>query len=207
MNLLTINEIAQKLDEWAKRREHKLPEHLGHISFYGSLLKALGNLPDLVFTWLQSRMPEQLNSIQKDFDDLYKKAKGVDHERSESGGEANILKCQAQAAAKKLAKKLWLLEDIDKSCSKQTEIKKESAETEQKATINVNISGDVQAENLQIGHDATIKKGVMAGEKKKGILRRIPYWIYILISFLAALLTLGWLEPIKEFINKILWPK
>jgi hypothetical protein len=47
--------------------------------------------------------------------------------------------------------------------------------------------------------------------ERKGILRKIPYWIYIFILFLAALLTclyyLGWLEPIKEFICKILWRK
>jgi len=128
MNLLTINEIAQKLDEWAKRKEPKLPEHLGHISFYGSLLKALGNLPDLVLTWLRSRMPEQFDSIQKDLDDLYKKTKAVDHERSKSGGEANILKCQAQAAAARLAKKLCLLQGIVESPREQFEIREEPAE-------------------------------------------------------------------------------
>jgi hypothetical protein len=42
-------------------------------------------------------------------------------------------------------------------------------------------------------------------DKKLGIFKRIPYWIYILTIFFAALLTclyyiLGWLEPIKAFI-------
>jgi hypothetical protein len=48
-------------------------------------------------------------------------------------------------------------------------------------------------------------------EKNKGIFKRIPYWIYILTLFFAALLTclyyLGWLEPIKAFISKILLHK
>jgi hypothetical protein len=48
-------------------------------------------------------------------------------------------------------------------------------------------------------------------EERKEILRRIPYWIYIFILFFAALLTclyyLGWLEPIKAFIAKMIWPK
>jgi len=38
--------------------------------------------------------------------------------------------------------------------------------------------------------------------------KRIPRWIYVLVLFLAALLTclyyLGWLEPIKTFVYKIL---
>jgi uncharacterized coiled-coil protein SlyX len=42
-------------------------------------------------------------------------------------------------------------------------------------------------------------------------IKRIPLWIYYILGALAALLTvlhlLGWLEPIKTFIAKILWPK
>lgn len=129
-----IKELADKLEEWAKRIEPKLPAHIGHISFYGSLLKALGNLPDLMLTFLRSHMPEQLDSIQKDLDDLYEKAKAVDHERSESGGEANILKCQAQAAATRLAKKLSLMEGIVESHREQIEIREKPAETEPDTT-------------------------------------------------------------------------
>ena len=109
-----LEQVADKLEEWANRVEPKLPAHIGHISFYGSLKKALDNLSDLAFTWLRSRMPRHLDSIQKDFNDLYEKAKAVDHERSESGGEANILKYQAQAAAKKLAQKLRLIVKMTK---------------------------------------------------------------------------------------------
>lgn len=39
-------------------------------------------------------------------------------------------------------------------------------------------------------------------------LKRIPRWIYVIVLFLAALLTifycLGWIEPIKAFINRVL---
>ncbi len=129
-----IKELVDKLDEWANRREPKLPEHIGHISFYGSLLNALGNLPDLVLTLLLSRMPEQLDSIKKDLNDLYEKAKAVSHERSESGGEANILKCQAQAAAASLGEKLRLVESIIESRREQIENSKKPAETERNAT-------------------------------------------------------------------------
>jgi len=132
-----IKELGDKLDRWAKQREPKLPEHvrqgntvldhIGHPSFYGSLLQALGNLPDLVLTWLRSNMPEQLDSIQKDLDDLYEKGRFVDHERTEAREEANIAKCQAQAAAKKLAEKLCV---IVESGREQFELREELPETE-----------------------------------------------------------------------------
>jgi len=68
------------------------------------------------------------------------------------------------------------------------------------------ILGDVQAENVQTGNHASIHKQSLTAEKKKGIIKRIPYWIYILIAFLAALLTslhyLGLLEPIKRLFTR-----
>jgi len=77
---------------------------------------------------------------------------------------------------------------------------------EEKGNVNVNIFGDVQARNLQIAHDASIREQPVTDEKKKGIIKRIPYWIYILIAFLAALLTslhyLGLLEPIKRLFTR-----
>ncbi len=132
-----IKELVDKLDEWANRREPKLPEHVGYISFYGSLKKAVGDLPNLVEDLLRSYAPEQLNSFQKVLDDLYEKAKAVSHERSKSGEEANILKCQAQAASARLAKKLRLVEGIIESRREQIENSKKPAETEQnrKTTI------------------------------------------------------------------------
>ena len=84
-----------------------------------------------------------------------------------------------------------------------------SAETEQKDTpttiININklgVLGDIQqVETLQTGDNAFTHRHVGDEEKKKGILRRIPYWIYLLVSFLAALLAIfhhmGWLAPNK----------
>jgi len=91
---------------------------------------------------------------------------------------------------------------------------KESEETEQKTTVakkekgnvNVNIFGDVQAGKLQIAQDASIHEQSVIKEKKKGILGRIPRWIYYILGTLAALLTilhlLGWLEPIRHLFTR-----
>jgi len=159
MNLLKINEMANKLEKWAERVEPKLPEHIGHISFYGSLKKALDNLPDLAFTWLKSRMPRQLDSIQKDFKDLYEKARDVDHYRSE-GSDSNIAVCMAQAAAKKLAQKLRLIVKMTKE----------------------NLAAEKPAEPEP---DTTPAKRCRIWT----LVKRIPRWIYVLVIFLAALLT------------------
>jgi hypothetical protein len=82
---------------------------------------------------------------------------------------------------------------------------------ERKGNVNVNIYGDVQAENLQIANDASIQEQPIAEEKKKGSIKKLLKIIATIIAFIAALLTslyhLGWLEPIKAFIDKILWPK
>jgi len=136
-----IKQLADKLYEWANIREPKLPDRIrqgsvvhksiGHLSYYGSLINAVGNLPDLVLTLLHSLMPEQLDSIKKNLNDLYEKAKSVDHERSESGGEANIKKYQSQAAAKSLAKKLRFLDELHRE---QIENIKKPSETEQDIT-------------------------------------------------------------------------
>jgi hypothetical protein len=188
-----IKEIADKLIEWAKRVEPKLPQHIGHLSFYGSLLKAIDNLPDLVLMWLGNFMPNQVKSIKKDFDDLYAKTKAVDHERGESVGAGDIAKCQAQAAAKNLAKKLRLLESIVESHREQFEIREKPAETEQKA----------------------------APAKCWGIIKRIPGWIFkktsnligaiivaIIATFVATILIdilgdFGWIGKIKIIIYNI----
>jgi hypothetical protein len=69
------------------------------------------------------------------------------------------------------------------------------AETKQKDTpttiININklgVLGDIQkVETLQTGDNASAHKHVGSEEKKKGILSRIPYWVYLLVSFLSAL--------------------
>jgi hypothetical protein len=72
------------------------------------------------------------------------------------------------------------------------------------------ILGDVQAETVQTGDYASIHKHLVTAEKKKGIFRRIPYWIYILICLFASLITILEWEPIKAFIGfigKIPWHK
>ena len=80
-----------------------------------------------------------------------------------------------------------------------------------KFVININIFRNVQTGNLQIVQGASFQQNVEPNEKNKGILKRILYWIYIFTLFFAALLTclhlLGWLEPIKAFISKIMLHK
>ena len=39
------------------------------------------------------------------------------------------------------------------------------------------------------------------------LIKKIPRWIYALAALLTVLHLLGWLQPIKDFISKILWPK
>jgi hypothetical protein len=62
-----------------------------------------------------------------------------------------------------------------------------------------------------VGDNTHISKHEKTAEKKKGIILRILKIIGAVIAFVAGLLTtlhlLGWLEPIKEFIVKIIWPK
>jgi hypothetical protein len=80
------------------------------------------------------------------------------------------------------------------------------AKKEEKGSVNVNIFGDVQAGNLQIAQDASIHEQSVIKEKKKGILRKTPRWIYYILGTLAALLTilhlLGWLEPIRRLFTR-----
>jgi hypothetical protein len=81
----------------------------------------------------------------------------------------------------------------------------------QNAPINVHME-NVQAKNLQIGHDASIQEQQITEKKEKNIVGKILKIIGAIVGFLAALFTclsylLGWLEPIKAFIRHILWPK
>lgn len=77
----------------------------------------------------------------------------------------------------------------------------------EKAAINVHISGDVQAESVQIGHDSSIQKQTVTGEKKRGGVKKLLKIIAAIVGFLAALFTclgylLGWLGPIKAFFTR-----
>jgi hypothetical protein len=86
------------------------------------------------------------------------------------------------------------------------------AEKEQKAPINVHME-NVQAKNLQIGHDASIHEQQITEEKKKGIFIRLLKVIgAIVVAVIAAIVVdifadFGWLQSIKAFIYNILWPK
>ncbi|MGA2678059.1 MAG: hypothetical protein ABSF37_02020 [Sedimentisphaerales bacterium] len=92
--------------------------------------------------------------------------------------------------------------DRDLASTKPAETGQKDAPT---TIININklgVLGDIQkVETLQTGDNASAHKQVVGEEKKKGIFRRIPYWIYLLVSFLAALLAIlhymGWLAPNK----------
>ena len=111
-----IKELADRLHEWANTVEPKLPErirqghtvqeHIGHLSFLGSLKKAADNLPKLVESVLRSYAPEHLDSFQNKIKDLYEKAGDVDYERSKIGADGNILECKAQTAAEDFAQEL-----------------------------------------------------------------------------------------------------
>jgi len=90
---------------------------------------------------------------------------------------------------------------------KKNEAKKEPAETEEdnppdkeeKADVNIHISGGIQAENVQIGNNASIQKP-QKKEKSKGRSKTI----FAFVSFFAALLTciyLSWWLWTK------FWPK
>lgn len=199
-----IKQLADKLYEWASSREPKLPEHIrqgnivseqiGRPSFSGSLKKAIDNLPKLVKSVLQSYAPEHLDSFQKDLDDLYRKAGDVDYERSKTGGEANILKCQAQTAAKNFAQELRLVNGIVESLREQIENSKKPEETEQDITPS----------------------------KRRGTIKKITGWLFkktshvigaIIVAIIGGLIVailvdifvdFGWLERIKAVIYKIL---
>jgi hypothetical protein len=97
--------------------------------------------------------------------------------------------------------------------SKQKKEAQKPAEPEQNTTpakiINIEnsnvIMGNIQQPgNLQVGDYASIHKYPKI--KKKGILKRIPRWIYYILGTLAALVTvlhlLGLLEPIKRLFTR-----
>jgi hypothetical protein len=80
------------------------------------------------------------------------------------------------------------LEKADNASTKPAETKQKYAPT---TIININklgvLGGIQQVETLQTGDNASAHKHIGNEEKKKGIFSRIPYWIYLLVSFLAAL--------------------
>lgn len=114
----------------------------------------------------------------------------------------------------KLVLTAWAKLEAEKDLESEKPAKTEQDTTrakEEKAAINVHISGDVQAENLQIGDYASIHKQAKTEKKNKGTVKRLLKIIGAVIGFLAALLGifhyLGWLEPIKAFIEKTLGPE
>jgi uncharacterized membrane protein YraQ (UPF0718 family) len=106
---------------------------------------------------------------------------------------------------------------ISEKHSKAQEQVKKPAETEQKAAINVHISGDVKAEKIQIGHDATIQEQTITEEKKKGIIWKVLKVIVkiigaIVIGIIVAVVInilgdFGWIGKIKIIIYNIFTSK
>ena len=161
-----ISQTADALDKWAARREPKPIEDIGHVSFYGSMLQALENLPNLVEEWLSDFRPNQLDPIRKDFDELYEKAKDVDRIRGEEDGSGEVSVMIAKAAARKLAERLRLIADTAESYQEQTLIVRHienPAETEQnsaptKGSRNGNFFWKLYEKTLKVIVDAVLEK-------------------------------------------------
>lgn len=86
-------------------------------------------------------------------------------------------------------------------------------ETEQKTAINVNISGGVQADNLQIGHDSSIHRRTGTQQKTKGILKKsLKIGSTIVVSIIAAVVAdifadFGLIKIIKSVVYSIFTTK
>lgn len=68
----------------------------------------------------------------------------------------------------------------------QMPLQKKPAETGQEGTINVNILGDVQARNLQIGQGGSIHYQPITDNKSKGHFGTILEIIGVIINFLKS---------------------
>ena len=99
-----------------------------------------------------------------------------------------------------------------------------TSDKEEKADINIHISGGIQAENVQIGNHSSIQKQPRAEDKNEGrakigwLFKKITGWIFkktshficaiIVAVFVTVVATVvvdiladfGWLETIKAFI-------
>ena len=206
-----IRQTADALDKWVARREPKPIEGIGHISFYGSLLQALGNLQSLVEIWLRDFRPNQLDLIHNDFDELYEKAKNVGRLRGEEESSGEISVMIAKAAARELAEKLRLIADTGESYQKQTRITEQNTAPAISIQNSNVILGNVhQPENLQVGDNANINKHEKTEGNNKGIVWNLLKWFIGIIAAAVAtdiLGDFGWIHSIKAFIYSILWPK
>lgn len=102
--------------------------------------------------------------------------------------------------------------EADLASLKPAEAKHDATDVKEwKGNVNVNIFEGVQAGTIQMGNYASIHKHPITAAKKKGIIGKLLKIIGAIVAFFAALLTilhlLGWIEPTKEFIAKILWHK
>jgi hypothetical protein len=101
----------------------------------------------------------------------------------------------------------------NESDAEKSEIPEQNAtvakQVKDSSTINIQnsnvIMGNIQQPgNLQVGDYASIHKHPKI--KKKGILRKIPRWIYYILGTLAALVGIlhhfGWLEPIRRLFSR-----
>lgn len=132
-----------------------------------------------------------LDSVSRD--NINSKAKKVTGELELIKAKLELEEQQQQPAAERSAE-LW---------------RNTAPAKDEKANLNIEI-GEIQAENVQIGY-GSVHKQVQTEKKNKGVVKKSLKVIVTIIGFLAALLTifhlLGWLEPIRAFIYKVLLPK
>jgi len=152
---------------------------------------------------LQSlEVPKSADSTLKACEDYLKRAKAqsvVDVAKIE-------LLQHTEIQSKALASKLRHIAEM----TRQELATEKPTETGQKATINVNISGGVKAENLQIGHDSSIHSQTRTHQKNKGILKKsLKIGGAIIVSIVAAVVTdvlgdFGLIKGIEAFIDRII---
>jgi len=190
-----MEDIAERLENWAKEWGEQLlkdrPDNLRQLRESVLASKANTDFPHLIFKMefcsslkealkgfdyileeLQQYMNNVVQLVQEKYDKLMDDTNSV--------GQLNVDSCEwlrkvndSRNGAISLAKTLRHIAEI----ARGELASEESAETEQKATLS-------KGRRIWIG------------------VKRIPRWIYVLVIFLAALLTifyyLGWLEQIKN---------
>lgn len=228
-----MEQIANKVEDAIHKAIYEpkdaCKEELLPWACYLSAVKSLMGI-DKVLDFLRYHKPELAEPVEKSYQELLILATASDQEcklqslevpksaestlkacedylkRAEAQNAVPVAKIElsqfAEIQSKALAGKLRYIAQM----ARKDFTSEKPAETKQ-GNVNVNIFGDVQAGKLQIAQDAYIHEQLVPEQKKKGIIKKIPYWIYILTAFLATLLTslhyLGWLEPIKAFIRKL----
>lgn len=145
--------------------------------------------------------------FEKEFKNLFEDVHGF-YETLEQGrlSEEEIFHEQIpllEDSAKQLADYVW---DVKKNlCDKDKRIEQNAVSAkEDKPNFNINISGNIQAKNLQFAHDASIHECPIP-EKKKSIFREVLRGIVAIIATVVDNIGgyFGWLGRIYNW----LWSK